>query len=142
MSGRASSRSGFSSRSQRTTSASGFVRTAATNLPRTFSAERPYEVDSSVSGSSRPSATTSSPVTISSSLPFRCGGAREPEAAPRPGLIELLNELRVALPGDRGLLLPRRRDALGGADDHGVPLRADGGSRHGRCNGGRLRRAL
>src|SRR5205814_9372015 len=127
---------------QCTTGASGVARSAATNLPRTFSAGRPYEVDSSVSGSSRPSATTSAHVTISSSLPFRCGGAREPEAAPRPGLIELLNELRVALPGDRVHLLPRRRDGLGGADGHGVPLRADGGNRHGRRDGGRLRRAL
>src|SRR2546423_608541 len=64
MSGRASSKSGFSSRSQRTTIASGFVRSAAKNLPRTFSAGRSYDVDSSNSGSSPASATRSSqPIT-------------------------------------------------------------------------------
>ena len=63
MSLRDSSRNGFSSRSHLTTSASGFDLSATNIRRRTVSAGRPYDVDSSTSGSSFPSATTSAQVT-------------------------------------------------------------------------------
>src|SRR5947209_12259444 len=138
MSGRASSRCGFSSRSHLTTIASGSVRNAAKNLPRTFSDGRPHDIPSSTSGSSCASATTSSQRITAASLGDIDALDRDvlPRAIAPIGLERRDRVDDVHPVGDAAehrvlAVEPWRR--FGGDDEELAPVRVRAGVRHREC---------